>query len=846
MANKNNSNKNKKTSQGPSKSSSTSKKKTADTSKVSQASQKSTTSKPSKNSKGKVVSKKKKIIKRVFLALLFLFLALFVIGLGYVFAIISSAPPLDVDAVKNLSQASVLYDRDGEFMDNVHSDIDRQIVDGDKIPKNLKNAFVSIEDERFYTHPGIDVRRILGSAVTDVVKIFKGQRGLHGGSTITQQLLKNTILSNEDFIIERKIKEIYLALQLEKHLDKDEILVQYLNTIPLGGVTYGVEAASNLYFGKSVDKLNLIQCAYIAGVTQAPHTYSAYNPNNKDNPSIYLNRTKTVLGKMKELGYISEEEYNQAISDIDNGGLVFTPKSISYRLDYEWYINPTVTEVKRDLKEKYKYSDEEVNKLLANGGLRIYTNMDRDLQDYAQKVLDETTAATVRKQETYVAGTKTPEFQGAATVVDYKTGEVLALIGGRGEQGANSLNRAYSDLKSIGSSTKPLTVYGPAIEEKLITAGDTTDDAPIPSIDVNNVDFSHVGNITIRDALANSKNIGTVKTQMKIGDSLSKRYGEKFGITYSNASKGYSAFALGEFHNASDDRDGATPYILASAFGVFGNGGVYTEPKLYSKVTDASGNILLEKETETKRIFSEQTAYIMYDLLKDAQTKSASNTAKFGAMPVAGKTGTTTGRKDLWFSGLTPHLSASVWLGYDNRTSMNNGYSSASARVWGKIMAKASEGMSTKDISMPDNIVKVAVCKDSGHLPTDLCRQDPRGNRVYEEYFIKGTEPTGYCENHVKVKVNSANNKLATPNTPSHLVVEKIFVKKDSPNPVTEDYKYVLPTEYDDTIGAPVLPPSDTGNEDEDLDEDDKLPEDDTNSDGTNTNPEKPEKPEKP
>ncbi|MDU4937445.1 MAG: transglycosylase domain-containing protein [Clostridium sp.] len=846
MANKNNSNKNKKTSQGPSKSGSTSKKKTADTSKVSQASQKSTTSKPSKNSKGKVVSKKKKIIKRVFLALLFLFLALFVIGLGYVFAIISSAPPLDVDAVKNLSQASVLYDRDGEFMDNVHSDIDRQIVDGNKIPQNLKNAFVSIEDERFYKHPGIDVRRILGSAVTDVVKIFKGKRGLHGGSTITQQLLKNTILSNEDFIIERKIKEIYLALQLEKHLDKDEILVQYLNTIPLGGVTYGVEAASNLYFGKSVDKLNLIQCAYIAGVTQAPHTYSAYNPNNKDNPSIYLNRTKTVLGKMKELGYISEEEYNQAISDIDNGGLVFTPKSISYRLDYEWYINPTVTEVKRDLKEKYKYSDEEVNKLLANGGLRIYTNMDRDLQDYAQKVLDETTAATVRKQETYVAGTKTPEFQGAATVVDYKTGEVLALIGGRGEQGANSLNRAYSDLKSIGSSTKPLTVYGPAIEEKLITAGDTTDDAPIPSIDVNNVDFSHVGNITIRDALANSKNIGTVKTQMKIGDSLSKRYGEKFGITYSNASKGYSAFALGEFHNAANDRDGATPYILASAFGVFGNGGVYTEPKLYSKVTDASGNILLEKETETKRIFSEQTAYIMYDLLKDAQTKSASNTAKFGAMPVAGKTGTTTGRKDLWFSGLTPHLSASVWLGYDNRTSMDNGYSSASARVWGKIMAKASEGMSTKDISMPNNIVKVAVCKDSGHLPTDLCRQDPRGNRVYEEYFIKGTEPTGYCENHVKVKVNSANNKLATPNTPSHLVVEKIFVKKASPNPVTDDYKYVLPTEYDDTVGAPALPPSDTGNEDEDLDGDDELPEDGTGSEDTNNNPEKPEKPEKP
>ena len=174
------------------------------------------------------------------------------------------------------------------------------------------------------------------------------------------------------------------------------------------------------------------------------------------------------------------------------------------------------------------------------------------------------------------------------------------------------------------------------------------------------------------------------------------------------------------------------------------------------------------------------------------------------------------------------------------------GYSSSASKVWGKIMAKASEGMNTKDITMPDNIVKVAVCKDSGHLPTDLCRQDPRGNRVYEEYFIKGTEPTGYCENHIKVKVNSANNKLVTPNTPSHLVVEKIFVKKASPNPATDDYKYVLPTEYDDTIGAPVLPPTDTDNEDEDPEGDDKLPEDNPGSEGTgdNTNnqTEKPDK----
>ena len=838
MANKNDSNK--KNVKKPSKASNTSNKKAASTSKISQASPKKTNSKSSKNGKNKVVSKKKKALKIALISILVLFLSLFVIGLGYVFAIISNTPPLDIDAVKNLSQASILYDSDGKFMDNVHSEIDRQVVDGDKIPQNLKNAFVAIEDERFYKHHGIDVRRILGSAVTDVVKIVKGQRGFHGGSTITQQLLKNTILSNEDFIIERKIKEIYLALQFDKQLDKDDILVQYLNTIPLGGVTYGVEAASNLYFGKSVDQLNLIQCAYIAGVTQAPHTYSAYNPNNKDNPSIYLNRTKIVLGKMKELGYISEEEYNQAITDINNGGLVFTPKAISYRLDYEWYINPTITEVKRDLKEKYKYSDDEVNKLLANGGLKIYTNMDRNLQDYAEKVLNETTAAAVQRKETYIAGSKTPNFQGAATVVDYKTGKVLALVGGRGEQGANSLNRAYSDLKSIGSSTKPLTVYGPAIEEKLFTAASTLDDSKFtdPQLSyLQNVDKSQYGNITLRESIEESKNITTVKLQLALGNSLSKRYGEKFGIRYSKDSQEFPAYALGEFHNAVDDRDGANTYVLASAFGVFGNGGVYTKPSLYSKVTDSLGNVLLETQPETKRIFSEQTAYIMYDLLKGAQRHSASG-AKFGAMPVAGKTGTTTGPKDFWFSGLTPHLSASVWLGYDNRTVMG-GYSNSAAKVWGKIMAKASEGMSTKDIPMPSNIVKVAVCKDSGHLPTELCKNDPRGNRVYEEYFIKGTEPTGYCEVHVKANVNSSNNKLATENTPANLVVEKIFIKKDHPNPSTADYQYILPTEHDDTIAVPEEEtPSLPNDEDENSEEQDKDDDDDKKEDDkTDTTP---------
>ena len=345
------------------------------------------------NSNSNKRKKKKKLgfktlLKRTFFTIFFLILTAMVVGAGYIFAVIKSTPPLDLQAVLNLSQPTSLYDKDGVFMDNLHSEIDRTIVSYDQIPQYLKDGFVSIEDQRFQNHRGIDPIRIAGSIVTDINKLFKGQRSFHGGSTITQQLLKNTVLSDENSGIQRKIKEIWYALNLEKELSKDEILNQYLNTIPLGGTAYGVEAAANLYFGKSVSELNLIQCAYISGIAQAPTYYSAYNENNIKDPSPYITRTKSVLGKMYELNKITQTEYDQAIADINAGKLQFTSTKKSYTLEYEWYINPTISQVKKDLKEKYKYSDEEVSKLLANGGLKITTNMDRELQDYTQNLLD--------------------------------------------------------------------------------------------------------------------------------------------------------------------------------------------------------------------------------------------------------------------------------------------------------------------------------------------------------------------------------------------------------------------------------------------------------------------------
>lgn len=795
--------------------------------------------------KKSVKPKKEKKIFRIFcFGLLFCFMAILVVGTGYAFAVIKTTPPLNVDAVLSLNQPSSLYDGSGEFMDNLHSDEERYVIDSSKMPANLKNAFVSIEDERFYQHKGIDIQRILGAAYLDIKRIITGQKGLHGASTLTQQLLKNTILTN-DISMERKIREAYLALSLEQKLTKDQILTAYLNTIPLGGHAYGVEAASLLYFGKSASDLSLIECAYIAGITQAPSSYSAYNENNQKDPTPYINRTLTVLSMMHKLQYITDAQYNQAISDVKNGGLEFKSNKKDYRLNYEWFVYPTVSQVKEDLKEKYKYSDEEASKLMVNGGLKIYTTMDRKLQDFTQKTLDNYSNLGLSNKETYDKD-GVPLLQASATIMNYKTGQVIAMVGGRGKQMPQSLNRAYNDLRPIGSSAKPLTVYGPAINEKTITAATPIDDAPVPTeigkkyqdksgpYNPLNSPDEYEGLMTTRDALTHSKNTAAVITEDKIGIQTGISYGEKLGLKYNSASKtSIAAVALGEFNNDPEDRDGGNTSILAAAYGSFGNKGIYTKPVLYTKVVDSTGKTILDNTTPKQtKVFSPQAAYILYDMLKGPVTEYNATGAKFGDMPVAGKTGTTTNSTNLWFTGLTPYLSCSVWLGYDNPTKLM-GNSSGCAVVWGKLMKKASLSFETTDIEEPNGIVKTSVCKDSGLLPTSLCKEDPRGNRVYEELFVEGTEPTTTCETHVTANINRVTNKISGSFTPSILTRSRIFIKKAHPNPVTADYFMVLPSS--NNIGNSKIP--ETRNNDTDNTDNTNSEESTDNADNTQTVP---------
>lgn len=768
-----------------------------------------------KNSKKKKNQPKyKKILKGTFLGILIAGLLCFVVGLGYVFAIIKSTEPLDVNAVLTLNEPSMIYDSEGQYIDNLPTQEERYKVKLDEMSKYLKDAYISIEDERFYKHPGVDIKRTLGSALRSAKYFFTGSGNVQGGSTLTQQLIKNTLLTN-DVKIERKIREIYLSLKLESKLTKDQILEAYLNTIPLGGKIYGVEAASKYYFEKSAKDLTLPEAAFIAGLTQAPSAYSPYDPENIADPTIYLDRTKTVLMKMRDLGYITQEEYDEAYAFTDSNQFAFSQTVINYKINYEWFVYPALDQVRRDLKDVYKYTDEEVDRLFATGGLKIYTTMDRKIQDSTQAVLNDRNS--IQQLDIYANPevtdeNGTPALQAAAVIMDYRTGQIKAMVGGRGEQPARSTNRAYYALRSIGSTTKPLTVYGPAIDTKTITAGTVLDDAGLPSSiqskygGYNPANWNKVsdGLITARQSLALSKNVPTVLIEDKLGIETGLAYGEKLGLVYSEESKGIATISLGEFTEAEANPDGGNPYILASAFGSFGNNGLYTEPILYTKVVDATGKVLLEPKLNQTQVFSPQTAYIMRDLLKGPLSFDGS-LAKIPNMPVIGKTGTTSNVTDFLFAGLTPYYSGAVWIGYDNRSAMGGAsYSSSAASLWGAIMAPIHENLEYKEFDgNPGGVTSVAICKDSGKRPTDLCNKDPRGSRVYNELFIAGTEPTGVCDVHVTAKVNKNNNKLATENTPKNLIEERVFIKKANPSSGTADYQYVLPTEKDDTKYVP-------------------------------------------
>ncbi|MBE5903852.1 MAG: PBP1A family penicillin-binding protein [Pseudobutyrivibrio sp.] len=737
--------------------------------------------------------------------------------------------PEDVSKI-NISPSGYLskvYDSDGHEIETLAATgSNRTYVKLENIPENLQNAFIAIEDSRFREHNGVDVQGIIRAAYTGVTNGFDFSQG---ASTITQQLLKNnyftTWTSEHTFAdsLNRKIQEQYLAIQVEKVVSKDTILENYLNSINLGQNTLGVESASQRYFGKSVSDLSLSECAVIAGITQNP---SKYNPIS--HPEDNAKRRKKVLNKMLEQGYISEAEYNEAISDdvYDRIQVANTDYGTSSSTSY--FVDALTDQVIDDLQNKLGYSETEAYSLLYAGGLSIYSTQDTRIQGIVDEEVNNTEnyndiekisfsyRLTITKADGstanysditmlsyYQASDKnyTLEFdskeeaeaaieaykadimepgdevlaeskdftlqpQAAMTVMDQSTGQVVALIGGRGDKlAAKTLNRATGITRQPGSTFKVVACYAAALDAGGMTLASVENDMPTTYADgtkLSNYNKEYLGWTNIRTAITYSINVVTVEVMQDIGTSLGYQYAQNLGITTLTDTDNNAALALGGITK------GVTNLDLTTAYATIANGGEYNSPIFYTTVVDHQGNIILDnRENQSKRVLKETTAWLLTSAMEDVMTTGTGKAANFDGMAVAGKSGTTTKNKDTVFAGYTPYYTAVIWGGFDDNTPQS--YTTYSKIIWKAVMSRIHENLEYKDFTKPSGIVTKQVCKKSGKLAIPgVCDCDPRGSQVYTEYFEEGTEPTETCDHHYVGNVCTATHMFANSECPAY------------------------------------------------------------------------------
>ena len=594
----------------------------------------------------------------------------------------------------SLSESSIIYyeDSNGEWQElaTLSGSENRIWVDLEDIPDHLVKALVAIEDRRFYEHKGVDWFRTLAAITT----MFSSSDDIFGGSTITQQLIKN-LTGNNDVTVKRKLIEIFQALEFEQKYDKDEIITWYLNAVYFGEGSYGIYAAAKTYFDKEPSELTLAESAAIVGIVNLPTYYSPFysEENNK-------NRQETVLREMYEQGYINYDEYTSAV----NEQLVFarSANEAGQQEIYSWYVETVIEDVKADLMEQKGISADAAEQLLYSGGYRIYTCYDPEIQADVDAVYQNLDALpkSYRPSE--------QQLQSAIVIMDPYTGEIVALAGGVGEKTANLItNRATQSERPPGSSFKPLSVYAPAIEAGLITQNTLVNDAPAGEITLsgnpnwypNNADHTNRGIVTIRQAVMSSLNTVAAQVLDKLGVDASYSFLENnLGFTtLIEQDRNYSSLALGELTN------GATVREMTQAFCTFINGGIFTESHVYTQVTDSSGSLVLENNIETHVAMKANTAYNVLDMLYGAATSGTGTEANFWSQPVAGKTGTSSYNWNRWFCGTTGYYTAAVWTGYDMPEQMYF-YGNPAAQIWRSVMSAVHEGLEWKSLPSPSYV----------------------------------------------------------------------------------------------------------------------------------------------
>ena len=569
------------------------------------------------------------------------------------------------------------------------------------IPQNLVDAFVAIEDKRFYTHSGTDWRRTF-SAFANMVLHFGGS---YGGSTITQQLVKN-LTEDDEKSASRKVREILRARYLEEHFSKEVILECYVNTVAMGHGTYGAEVAANYYFNKSAKDLTLTECAALAAITKSP---SYYAPDI--HPEENKKRRNTVLDEMKSQGFITDEEYNAAIGEelklVERNGDVKDTEINS------WFVDALIDQVKDDLVAQYGYDPKYASNLFYTGGFKIYATLDSKIQSDLESVYNDTSYALKAKNGALM--------QGAMTIVDYN-GNVKGLVGGIGQKNENrGFNRATSAVRQPGSTIKPLSAYAPAIEQNLITYSTKLNDTATNYNGWKPVNWygSYWGNITVKYALERSVNTIPVYLVNKMTPQVSYDFlTQKLGITTLNSNDiNLAPMGMGGTNG------GITTMESAAAFAIFGNGGYYYKPHLYTKVLNQRDEEVLSYEQKGTRAITNDTATIMNKLLQNV-VYGGNGTGKDAAsaipqMKFYAKTGTTNDQKDLWFVGGSPYYVGSAWCGYDVQQDIST--STIALRMWKAVMTKVHEGLPEKQFTYSEYVVDRYYCSQTGQLATDAC-----------------------------------------------------------------------------------------------------------------------------
>ncbi len=607
-------------------------------------------------------------LKKTLLGIATIFSVMIVgVGCGFLTASINTKPNLADDIRPPAS--SQIYDINGNLIANVHAAENRVPVSLNKIPKNLQNAFVAVEDARFYEHSGIDPRGILRAVWSNI-----SDRGVsEGGSTITQQLAKNAYLTQER-TLKRKIQEMFLALQLERQYTKQEILELYLNQIYFGQGAYGVQAAAQTYFGKNVEDLDLSECAMLAGIPKSPNYYSPLN-----NLAAANERKAVVLDQMEKYEYINASTASKTKQE----ALKLVKKTAKGDSSFAAYFIDYVTQKLID-----KYGADAVYK----DGMKIYTSLDIDMQKAAE-------AAMQQLPNYYTDANGLQQPQGALVAIEPGTGYVKAMVGGRG---SDQFNRAVMAERQPGSAFKPF-VFAAGLESKM-TPGTIIEDSPITIGDWSpqNYERSFSGKVTMRAVAENSINVPTVKIAQKVGIDKPIYYAQEMGISSMVLNGPQNdrnlATALGGLTK------GITPFELASAYGTFANKGVHTSPVVIVKIVDRNGKVIEQAEHQERSVISEKSAYLLTDMLKGVITRGTGAAANIGR-PAAGKTGTTSDYKDAWFVGYTPDLVAAVWIGNDDNTVMNGMTGGRTpAVIWRTFMQKALAGIKANDFSRPAGV----------------------------------------------------------------------------------------------------------------------------------------------